>query len=412
MTADNRHCLKNKRVLLGVTGSIAAYKAAELLRRLQDSGADVRVVMTKGATEFITPLTMQALSGYPVATSLLDTEAESAMGHIELARWSDIILVAPATADMISRLAHGRGDDLLSTLCLAAECPIAIAPAMNQAMWQKPVTQANCELLRNRGVRVFEPGEGTQACGDSGPGRLMEVNDLVNATADVFISGAMTGMTVVITAGPTREALDPVRYITNHSSGKQGYALAAAARDAGANVVLVSGPVELDPLEGVKTVPVITAQDMYAAVMAEVDHCDLFIGVAAVADYRPEVAADQKIKKTDDTDTLNLQLVKNPDILASVALLEKKPYTVGFAAETEALEAHARKKLIAKKLDMIIANDVSDSRIGFHSEDNSTLVLYGCSDEVVHLNRMSKSAIAEKVLNLVMVGLKLKEASA
>ena len=394
------HSLVNRHVLLGVTGGIAAYKSAELIRRLQDQGADVRVVMTRGATAFITPLTLQALSGHPVSTSLLDTESESAMGHIELARWADVILIAPATADSLARLCQGRGDDLLMAICLAAMCPIAVAPAMNQAMWQNPITRQNCQLLAERGIHLFGPGEGEQACGEVGPGRLMEVDQIVNATAAVFNTGELAGQHVLLTAGPTREALDPVRYISNHSSGKQGYALAEAARDMGARVTLISGPVTLQPPTGIETVNVISADEMHTAVMSRIEDCDVFIAVAAVADYKPVRRADQKIKKSDD-ETLALSLVKNPDILAAAAAMEDGPFTVGFAAETEQLLQHARRKLQRKGVDMIVANDVSDRAIGFHSEENKVLVLERDSDTVLELDKMSKSNLSRVLLQII-----------
>lgn len=370
--------LVNKKVLLGITGGIAAYKSAELVRRLRDAGATVRVVMTPAACEFITPLTLQALSGQPVHLDLLDPAAEAAMGHIELARWADLVLVAPASADFMARAAAGIADDLLSTLCLATMAPLLFAPAMNQAMWSNAATQQNLRTLAARGVRFAGPGEGAQACGDTGPGRMLEVADLVAAAGAVFAGGPLAGVRVMLTAGPTREAIDPVRYISNSSSGKMGFALAAAAADAGAEVTLVAGPVELPTPRGVTRVDVLTAAAMHAAVMARVDACDLFIGCAAVADYRPAEVAPQKIKKTGET--LELHLVRNPDIIADVAARMPRPFTVGFAAETEDVLRHARQKLLRKGLDLVIANDVSRSDIGFGSDHNEVHVVSADGD--------------------------------
>ena len=367
--------LANKRIILGVTGGIAAYKGAELVRCLQRLGATVRVVMTNGAQEFITPLTMQALSGNPVHTDLLDTKAEAGMGHIELARWADMILVAPATANFIASLASGMGHDLLSTLCLATASPVAVAPAMNQQMWSDQSTQTNLDVLRDRGSYIIGPAEGGQACGDVGMGRLMEPQDIADAVANTFDSGCLQGMRVVITAGPTREALDPVRYISNHSSGKMGYALAQAAIDAGAEVTLISGPVNLDAPDRVSFVPVVSADDMYQASLDAAVSADIFIGAAAVADFRPISVAQDKMKKG-TSDTMVLELIKNPDIIASVAELgkEERPFVVGFAAETSQVEEYATKKLAKKNLDMIVANDVSNTDIGFNSNDNAVMV--------------------------------------
>ena len=393
--------LTNKRILLGITGGIAAYKAAELVRRLQDQGAEVRVVMTKGATEFITPLTLQALSNHPVHLDLLNTETESAMGHIELARWADLIIVAPATADFIARMAMGRGDDLLTALCLAAECRIAIAPAMNQAMWAKKATQENCQQLLGRNILIFGPDEGLQACGETGEGRLLDVDKIVIEAASLFSSNLLSGKKVLITAGPTREAIDPVRYISNHSSGKQGFALAQAALEAGAMVTLVSGPTYLDPPDRATLVPVISASQMYDAVMAEISDTDIFIGVAAVADYRPVKVQPQKIKKSaaPSNQSITLDLVENPDIIAAVANSEKRPFTVGFAAETDNLIEYAKKKLKQKNLDVIVANNVADSAIGFNSDDNQTTVLW--ENHVEELPLMSKSNLSTRIIELI-----------
>ncbi len=401
--------LTNKRILLGVTGGIAAYKSAELIRRLQDEGAEVRVVMTHAAQAFITPLTLQALSGNPVHLDLLDTEAESAMGHIELARWADLVLIAPASADFIARIAGGQGDDLLTTLCLAASSRMAVAPAMNQAMWRNLATQENVTTIRSQGYLLFGPDEGLQACGDVGPGRLMDVAGIVDMVAGVFPGKSLSGKRVLITAGPTREAIDPVRYITNHSSGKQGYALAEAAREADAHVTLISGPTQLAAPERVDTISVESADQMYDAVMAHVGTCDIFIGVAAVADYKPVSAANQKIKKSGvpSNRSLTIELIENPDIIASVARHDPRPFTVGFAAETTDVLAYARKKLFTKNLDMIVANDVSASEGGFNSEDNATTVLWRNpdepqatpSEEVMPLT--SKTNVARRIIELI-----------
>ena len=390
--------LINKRILLGVTGGIAAYKSAELLRRLQDQGAEVRVVMTRGAQEFITPLTMQALSGYPVQIDLLDTETETVMGHIELARWADLILIAPATADFMARLVAGRGDDLLTTICLAATCKIAVAPAMNQAMWSKNTTQDNLAKLRKSGAIMLQPDEGIQACGEIGVGRLMSVPDIVTAVSSVFQSGTLKGQKVVITAGPTREAIDPVRYISNHSSGKQGYAIAEAAVEAGANVELITGPTSLAPPQRVRVHSVESAEDMFNEVQATIEGADIFIGVAAVADYRPKVSSNHKIKKEGD-DGLTLEMVQNPDILKFVAGRKEKPFTVGFAAETGSLIEHAKQKLQKKKLDMIIANNVADPNIGFNSDNNQTIVLTATAKHEIPM--MSKTELARQLIDLI-----------
>ncbi len=399
--------LTNKRILLGVTGGIAAYKAAELIRRLQDRGAEVRVVMTRSATEFITPLTMQALSNNPVHLDLLDTETESVMGHIELSRWADLIIVAPATADFMARLATGRGDDLLTTLCLAAECRIAIAPAMNQAMWAKEATQENCRLLKDRKMVIFGPDVGVQACGETGTGRLLDVDEIVNQVTNLFPSNLLAGKKVLITAGPTREAIDPVRYISNHSSGKQGYALAEAALEAGAIVTLISGPTDLEAPDRAHFIPVTSADDMYNAVMDGLEGIDIMIGVAAVADYKPEVIQQQKIKKADSTtQKMVLELTENPDIIAAVANSPQRPFTVGFAAETQNLIEYATNKLHQKNLDMIVANDVADPSIGFNSDENKTSVIW--SNHVEELPKMSKSNTSTRIIELIAQRLELQ----
>ena len=392
--------LNNKQILLGVTGGIAAYKAAELVRRLQDYGATVRVVMTRAAQEFITPLTLQALSGNPVHCDLLDTEAEAAMGHIELARWADLVLVAPASADFMARLANGRADDLLTTVCLATDATIAIAPAMNQAMWRDAATQANLNTLISKSVAIFGPGDGSQACGDIGPGRMLEAAILAEMTADQFQSNKLDGVKVVITAGPTREAIDPVRYISNHSSGKMGFALAQAAVEAGASVTLIAGPVCLTSPDRVKRIDVDSAEQMYQATMDNLANCDIFIGAAAVADYRPAESADQKIKKS--AETLSIELIRNPDIIAAVASHQQRPFTVGFAAETQNLIGYAQNKLEKKKLDLIIANDVANTEIGFNSDNNAVTVIWNGGEKTLpmtskqQLSRCLLSEIAQR----------------
>jgi len=388
--------LINKRILLGVTGSIAAYKSADLVRRLREAGAEVRVVMTKGATEFITPLTLQALSGAPVRTSLLDADAEAAMGHIELARWADAVLVAPASADFIARLAHGRADDLLAALCLASEAPLVLAPAMNRAMWANAATRDNCELLRERGVRFFGPAQGVQACGETGPGRMLEPPELVERLAALFQTGALAGLSVLVTAGPTREALDPVRYLSNRSSGKMGFAVARAAAEAGARVTLVAGPVALAAPPGVERVDVESAQEMYDAVMARTADCDVFIAVAAVADYRPTSVADDKIKKNEAS--ISVAMERTPDILAAVARLSPAPFCVGFAAETADLRRYAEDKLLRKGLAMVAANEVG-AGVGFDSDDNALEVLW--ADGGVSLPRATKQQLGRQLISLI-----------
>lgn len=393
--------IQRKRVLLGVTGGIAAYKACELCRRLLDSGAEVQVVMTAAGTRFVTPLTLQALSGRPVRTDLLDPSAEAAMGHIELARWADLILVAPASADFLARLAAGSADDLLSTACLASDAPIAVAPAMNQAMWRSPATRRNVATLIGDGVHVWGPGSGSQACGDEGPGRMLEPAELLDhVQATLSRRGILAGRHVVITAGPTREPLDPVRYLSNHSSGKQGFALAAAAAEAGARVSLIAGPVALPTPKDVERIDVLTAREMLAAA----EQCcragaDVFIGVAAVADYRPATPAEQKIKKTDADAGFTLTLVENPDIIATIAGSTPRPFTVAFAAETEQLVAHARAKLLRKKVDMVVANDVSRTDIGFGSDDNGVTLVTAEGDE--ELPAMPKTALARLLVERI-----------
>jgi len=362
-----------QRILLGVSGGIAAYKSADLVRRLKERGADVQVVMTAGARQFVTPLTFQALSGRPVRTDLWDDAAEAAMGHIELARWPDRILVAPASADFLARLAHGLADDLLTTLCLATDVPIAVAPAMNRLMWANAATQANVATLRGRGVEVLGPGDGDQACGETGPGRMLEPAELADAVLAAPTRGALCRRKVVLTAGPTRERVDPVRFITNRSSGKMGYAVAAAARAAGAEVVLVSGPVNLPTPRGVTRVNVETAEQMMNAVHEQLAGTDIFIAAAAVSDYRPTQVSAEKIKKT--SDSLVLAMTRTPDILATVSNGSPRPFVVGFAAETQNVERNALAKLESKKLDMIAANQVGEG-LAFDCDDNALTVYW------------------------------------
>ncbi|MBU2865349.1 bifunctional phosphopantothenoylcysteine decarboxylase/phosphopantothenate--cysteine ligase CoaBC [Reinekea forsetii] len=376
LNTEHSNELADTNVVVGITGGIAAYKSAELVRLLIKSGAQVRVVMTEGAKAFITPLTFQALTGNPVSDSLLDEQAEQGMGHIELARWANIILVAPATADFIARLNAGMANDLLTTICLATHAKIALAPAMNEKMWHAPVTQANILDVQTRfnDLHIFGPGTGEQACGDVGAGRMLEALELCQMTSALFSSKPLLGKKVVITAGPTREAIDPVRYLSNHSSGKMGYALAHAASQAGASVTLISGPVSLEPPANITVVNVNSALEMYSAAHENLEQCDVFIGTAAVADYRPENTADQKMKKDQQGDLLNLPLVENPDIIASVAKSEQRPACViAFAAETQDLENYALRKLEKKAVDAVVANDVSRSDIGFGSERNEVL---------------------------------------
>lgn len=391
-----------KRILLGITGGIAAYKSAELVRLLKKAGLEVRVVMTRGAEAFVTPLTFQALSGEPVRTSLLDPEAEAGMGHIELAKWADQVVVAPASADFLARLAQGMADDLLTTVCCATEAPIAVAPAMNQAMWKNVRTQRNMSLLaEDPQITVWGPDQGEQACGDTGPGRMLEPDALASrilADATRATVRALAGKRVVITAGPTREPIDPVRYISNHSSGKMGYALARAAADAGAQVVLVSGPVNLPVPDGVAVRPVMTAQDMLQeAERVVAEGCDIFIATAAVADYRPAACAGDKIKKTDEA--LTLSLVRNPDTLATIAARKNPPFTVGFAAETTDVARYANDKMQRKKLNMIVANDVSVPGLGFNSDQNAVTVFWPSGEQAIGPD--SKQAIADTLVALI-----------
>ena len=389
--------LTNKHILLGLTGGIAAYKSADLARRLREAGAEIRVVMTRSATEFITPLTMQTVSGHPVHQHLLDAKTESTMGHIDLARWADAVLVAPAGANFIAKLASGRADDLLSALCLATTAPVTVAPAMNQQMWDNPATRANLDTLGQNGVAVFGPGDGSQACGEVGPGRMLEPTELVDRLSRIFHSGELEGLKVVVTAGPTWEPLDPIRVLTNRSSGKMGYAVAQAAREAGAKVILVSGPTSLPDPDRVETVRVTSAEEMRDAVHRHIDGANIFIAAAAVSDYRPAHPSPTKLKKKDQT--MALDLIQNPDILTGVAALSPAPFVVGFAAETEDLERYAREKLEAKKLNLIAANLVGADDTGFGADANRLLLIDRAS--TTELPTASKPQLARALIHEV-----------
>lgn len=389
--------LAQKRILLGISGGIAAYKSADLVRRLKERGAEVRVILTDAAQHFITPLTLQALSGNPVSTSLLDPAAEAAMGHIELAKWADIVLVAPASADVIARIAHGLANDLLTTCILATSAPVAVAPAMNQQMYKNIATQQNLATLKSYNFYIYGPGIGDQACGDTGAGRMLEPLELVSAVEEhVLAEQKLNNIKITITAGPTREAIDPVRYISNHSSGKMGFALAATAAAMGAKVTLISGPVQLATPVGVKRIDVSSAQQMYEAALAQAVNSDIFIGCAAVADYRVAQIADEKMKKQGNT-ALELKLVQNPDIIASVAALtQNRPFTVGFAAETQNVLQYARDKLARKKLDLICANDVSGTELGFNSDHNAVTLVWQSGE--LALPAQAKASLAKAIL--------------
>lgn len=395
------HILAGKNILLGISGGIAAYKSADLVRRLKDRGAEVRVILTNAAAEFITPLTLQALSGHPVGQSLLDPAAEAAMGHIELAKWADLILVAPASADVIARISHGLANDLLTSCILASAAPLAIAPAMNQQMYQNIATQQNLATLKSRNIHIYGPAAGSQACGDVGPGRMLEPLQLVDAVISTLSPPQdLAGVSIAITAGPTREAIDPVRYISNHSSGKMGFALAQAAAARGAKVTLISGPVQLATPAGVSRIDVVSAEQMCEAALTAATNHDIFIGCAAVADFRMADVATQKLKKQAGSDTLTLQLVKNPDIIAQVAALtSQRPFTVGFAAETEHVAAYATQKLTQKNLDLICANDVSDPALGFNSEQNAITVY--SKNSSFPLGQHSKHDLAKALISLI-----------
>ena len=386
--------LSNKRIIVGVTGGIAAYKSAEIVRRLQDRGADVRVVMTPGAEEFIRPLTMQALSGHPVHSGLLDEKAEAGMGHIELARWADLLLIAPATADFMATMVHGKADSLLAAIYLATPALVAVAPAMNQGMWRHPASLDNVEKLNQRGVTIIGPDSGIQACGDTGPGRMEQPDTIIEQASVMFSTGLLQGKKVVITAGPTREALDPVRYISNHSSGKMGYALATAAADAGADVVLISGPVNLLVPDRCQHISVVSANDMLVASLECAKTADIFIATAAVADYRAVSISENKIKSDDKVLTINFE--KNPDIIRTVAAAHKSAFMVGFAAESTDVENYAKGKLKTKALDAIIANDISRSDIGFNSDDNE--VSWIDADSSITFSKRSKAQLSRDLI--------------
>ena len=390
--------LTNKRIILGVTGGIAAYKSAELVRRLQDQGAQVRVVMTPGAEEFVRPLTMQALSGHPVFTGLLDEKAEAGMGHIELAKWGDLLLIAPASADFIANMVHGRADSLLGAIYLATPALVSVAPAMNHEMWKHPATSDNVDTLRDRQVHVIGPDSGIQACGDIGPGRMVGPEIIVDQISEFFKTGELQGINVVITAGPTREALDPVRYVSNYSSGKMGYAIASAAIDAGALVTLISGPVNLTEPEGCKFLSVVSAEEMLSAVLEVSESAHIFIGAAAVSDYKIESVSEEKIKSNDETLTLTLR--KSPDIIQSVAKKYEQLFVVGFAAESNNLEGYAKEKLEKKGLDAIIANDISRSDIGFNSDSNE--VSWIDKNSSLIFSKRSKTQLARDIIQQIL----------
>lgn len=393
--------LNLKRILLIISGGIAAYKMPEYIRRIKERGAEVKVVLTSGGKAFITPLTLQAVSGEPVAEDLLDPNAEAAMGHIEFAKWADLVVVAPASADMLATMRAGLAHNLASTLLLATPAPVVVCPAMNQQMYAHPATKENLSVLKARGIDVWGPAIGEQACGDVGAGRMIEPSEMVERTVSAFKTKnkLLTGKTLTITAGPTREAIDPVRYISNHSSGKMGFAIAQAAVELGAKVNLIAGPVSLSTPTGAHRVDVKSAQDMHNAALELAQQSDIFIACAAVADYRPEVCAQQKIKKNDDDMTINM--VKNPDIVADVASLTKKrPFVIGFAAETQDVEKYALGKLTKKNLDMICANDVSVSNQGFNSDDNALKVYWNGGSKDLPLN--SKKQLSYDLLDVVV----------
>lgn len=406
--------LAGKRIVLGISGGIAAYKTPSLVRLMREAQAEVQVVMTPNAHRFVTATTLQAVAGNPVRDDLWDPQAEAAMGHIELARWAEVILIAPTTADTLSRLAQGRANDLLCSICLASHAPLLLAPAMNQVMWESAATRRNVKQLEDDGTRMLGPGTGDQACGEVGPGRMLEPEELLERLIDELASSGelkiekknvherkpLKGRKVIVTAGPTREAIDPVRYISNHSSGRQGFAVAAAAVAQGAEVVLISGPVSIPVPGGLRCISVDSAEQMHAAVNAELPGCDIFIGVAAVADYRPAHVADLKIKKEAQRDQkLELRLVENPDIIASVAASAHKPFVVGFAAETHNVLEHAKGKRVRKGLDVIVVNDVSLADIGFNSIDNAATVVW--ADGELTLPKQNKSSLARSIVEQV-----------
>ena len=406
--------LAGKRILLGISGGIAAYKTSSLVRLMREAQAEVQVVMTRNAHRFVTATTLQAVAGNPVRDDLWDPQAEAAMGHIELARWADVILIAPTTADTLSRLAQGRASDLLCSICLASHAPLLLAPAMNQVMWESAATRRNVKQLEDDGTRMLGPGTGDQACGEVGPGRMLEPEELLKRLIDELASSRelkiekkkdqerkpLKGRKVIVTAGPTREAIDPVRYISNHSSGRQGFAVAEAAVAQGAEVVLISGPVSIPVPRGLRCISVDSAKQMHAAVNAELPGCDIFIGVAAVADYRPAHVADLKIKKEAQRDQkLELSLVENPDIIASVAASAHKPFVVGFAAETHNVLEHAKGKRVRKGLDVIVVNDVSHAGIGFNSIDNAATIVW--ADGELTLPKQNKLSLARLIVEQV-----------
>lgn len=388
--------IKGRHVLLGVTGSIAAYKSPDIVRRLREYGFEVRVVMTASAEKLVSPTVFQAVSGQPVRGDLWDHQAEAAMGHIELARWADHVLIAPASANIIAELAAGSAANLLTTICLATEATITLAPAMNQAMWGDPATQANCDLLRKRNIHFIGPDSGSQACGDVGMGRMSEPADIVSRLLSGGEPGLFAGLNILITAGPTRESIDPVRFVSNRSSGKMGFALARAAADAGARVTLISGPVNLPTPPAIERIDVESTQQMFDATMQRISGMDIYIGAAAISDYRPKTAVAQKIKKS--ADTFTLEMVKSPDLLASIAALTDGPFTVGFAAETEKLEQYATDKLNRKKLDMIVANLVGE-KICFDADENEVVVLW--QDGRRQISRTSKSELARILVDVI-----------
>lgn len=391
--------LQNKRVLLGITGGIAAYKSPEIVRRMRELGAEVKVVMTEGATKFITPLTLQAVSNQRVHLDLLDTEAEAAMGHIELARWADIILVAPATADALARINQGRADDLLSTIIRASDAPKVLAPSMNKIMWKDLSVQANVENLKLLHFRFIGPDEGLQACGDEGLGRMTNPTEIVKYISKQFSTGSLAGQHTLITAGPTREQIDPVRYLSNYSSGKMGFSLAEAAAEAGAKVTLIAGPVDIETPPNVDRINVVSADEMYEAVHRHAGSSSIFISTAAVADFRPKEPENQKIKKSADKSMLTLDLVKNKDIISTLKESKHSLYIVGFAAETENIIPNAREKLEAKQLNMIVANDVSRDDIGFSSDHNEVKVLLPNSEK--EIKKCSKHQLARSLINII-----------
>lgn len=391
--------LQNKRILLGITGGIAAYKTPEIVRLMREYGAEVKVVMTDGATKFITPLTLQAVSSQRVHLDLLDLEAEAGMGHIELARWADIILVAPTSADALARINQGRADDLLSTVIRASNAPIVLAPSMNKIMWQDPAVQENVESLKRLKFRFIGPDSGLQACGDEGPGRMTNPIEIVEYISSQFSTGSLAGKHVLLTAGPTREKIDPVRYLSNFSSGKMGFALAEAAVEAGARVTLIAGPVGIEAPSNIKRVDVISADEMYEAVHEHVESSSIFISTAAVADFKPQEIKDQKIKKSTGHKELSLNLVENNDIIKSLSCSKHSLYIVGFAAETEDLLKNARKKLETKQLDMVVANDVSRDDIGFSSDDNEVKVLLPNSEK--EIKKCTKQQLARHLISII-----------